>query len=399
MPHTRARHAVSLLLKKLKFSPVVAIQGARQTGKSLLVREILPKELDQSVYQTFDKTASKRFAEKNPDTYLDQYSEAHPLIIDEAQKVPEIFDAVKLEVDENRKPGRFILLGSTEFSKLSQVRESLTGRLSRIRLYALNLAEAFELPPHTSGNLSLIHSSTPRITRQKFLTYLKKGGMPGIFGIRDDEERSQAIEDWISLTIERDVHSFPRIAVDSDLCLQILQQIARLEEPTSTHIAKTLRRSPKIILKHLKVLLGLFVIHKLDPHPMSTGKPLYFLSDVSFAQSLGASFERSLYTWLVQEQLSQRSYRSDRHDQLYFYRTTKGSYIHLIVESKSKETAAIKLFSDEKLDLRELEVLKAFQNRFLGDKKIQLMGLGPSRFSFKSEPNQKIEIFPWEALA
>lgn len=293
-----------------------------------------------------------------------------------------------------------MLLGSTEFSKLTHIRESLTGRLSRIRLYPLNLAEAFELPPNACSDLSLVHpSSGPRITRQNFMTYLKKGGMPGIFAIRDDIERAAVIEDWIFLTIERDVHSFPKITVDSDLCLQILQQVARLPEPNATHIAKTLRRSPKIVLKHLKILLALFVLHKLDPHPLGTGKPLYFLCDVTFAQSLGATFERQLYTWLIQEQLSQRAYRSASQDQLFFYRTTKGSYIHLIIESKTQERVALKLFSEERLDLRELEILKAFHNHCSENNKIQLMGLGPSRFTFNSDPKQKIEIFPWESLA
>jgi len=71
------------------------------------------------------------------------------LVIDEAQKVPKIFDAVKYTVDQDRRPGRFVLTCSTEFSRETMIQESLTGRLSRLRLFPLTISETLELPLNT----------------------------------------------------------------------------------------------------------------------------------------------------------------------------------------------------------------------------------------------------------
>ena len=175
--------------KKLKFFPVVAIQGARQPGKSFLARHLLKEILPESKYLTFDQQTWKAEAQRAPHTFLTDHSGSGLLIIDEAQKVPAIFDAVKFEVDQNRIPGKFLLLGSTEFSKLAQIRESLTGRMGRVRLFPLILAET--LSPE---------SLSRSIERKQVLQYLHLGGMPGFFSVRDLEERSALIQDWIDLT-------------------------------------------------------------------------------------------------------------------------------------------------------------------------------------------------------
>ena len=70
MPHLRERTVTPLLIKKLSFSPVVAIQGARQTGKSVLARQILPAKIKGYTYISFDEFAQRDFARKNPDSYL-----------------------------------------------------------------------------------------------------------------------------------------------------------------------------------------------------------------------------------------------------------------------------------------------------------------------------------------
>src|SRR3989338_3377810 len=164
MPHLRNRHVLKLIEKRLKFSPVIALQGARQTGKSVLVRDILAKGLKTAKYISFDSRTAADFAEHRPDSFLSNYSDSHPLIIDEAQKAPAIFDAVKLSVDEDRRPGRYLLLGSTEFSHLTKIRESLTGRLSRIRLYPLTLGETHNLPMR-NFQMSHLFLDKPRMTR------------------------------------------------------------------------------------------------------------------------------------------------------------------------------------------------------------------------------------------
>lgn len=104
MPHQRKRYISPILIDKLRFSPVVAIHGARQTGKRFLVRELLAPELPESSYVTFDRSADRELAVNASEAFLEKYSASAPLIIDEAQKVPEIFDAIKFLVDRQRRP-------------------------------------------------------------------------------------------------------------------------------------------------------------------------------------------------------------------------------------------------------------------------------------------------------
>jgi predicted AAA+ superfamily ATPase len=392
MAHPRYRHIVSLLMKKLSFNPVLAIQGARQTGKSFLVRDLLSEHIRTLKYVTLDDYALREFIQTNPDLFLSQYPEALPLAIDEAQKSPKLFDAIKLKVDQKKTRGKFLLLGSTEFSKLNLIREALTGRMSRIRLFPLNIAETLALPPSPSKSLLLVNE-TPRFTRTQFMKYLNHGGMPGIFSVRDTSERESLLRDWIELTARRDALLFPKIKIDADLCLRILGKIATLEEPDAGSIAKSLKRDLRRIKTHLEALVTLFALHPLDPHPSGTGKRIYFLCDVAFAKILGASLERQMHTWLLQEQLSERAYRDDRESRLFYYRTPKGSKIHLIVES-GKKIAALKVLSEEKLNEKELEILKAFRTKNSIAKPL-LYALGAHRVS---DTKNKIEIYPWEAI-
>jgi predicted AAA+ superfamily ATPase len=398
MPHPRIRHATPLLLKKLKFSPVVAIQGARQTGKSFLVRELLSKSLPGLEYVSLDRRVDREFAASNPETFLERFPDASPLVIDEAQKSPAIFDALKYSVDSKRVPGRFLILGSTEFSKLSLIRESLTGRMSRLRLYSMNMAEAVGIALNPARRLSLLNE-TPRVSRSQLLQHLERGGMPGVFAIRDRSERESLLRDWLDLTTDRDAMLFPRVKADPDLCRQILEKVATIEEPDAGSIARALKRDLRRVKTHLEILTSLFALHVLQPHPAGTGKPWYFLCDVAFARLLGASFERQLHTWLVQEQLSQRSYRDLRDSVLHYYRTPKGRIVHLLVEDGTG-LSAIQIFSEERVLERDMALLKGLGHK-VSSSKVELLGLAPARASFPSGfgPKGRIELYPWESMA
>ena len=121
MSHSRKRYIIEFFFKKLAFSRVVTIQGCRQSGKSYLAKNLLLELLPECLYLTFDQKSLKTFAQDNPESFLSKYKDSSPLIIDEAQKVPDIFDAIKFEVDQNSQPGQYVLLGSTEFSKLLKI--------------------------------------------------------------------------------------------------------------------------------------------------------------------------------------------------------------------------------------------------------------------------------------
>ncbi len=394
MIHARMRHILPLLIKKLKYARVLSIQGARQTGKSFLARELLPQHFKKIKYETFDQLKTRSFAKKNPESFLNKNKSAFPFVVDEAQKVPDIFDAIKYEVDIRPRPGRFILLGSSEFSREAKIRESLTGRLSRTRLYPMNISETQSLSLNPSKHELLLNKNS-RVSREVLMRYLGRGGFPGIFSVRNDPERENLIKDWLDIVLNRDLLLFSQLNPNPDLAYEVLEQIALIRDTESIAVAKNLGAHPTEVLKNIKLLENLFVLHKLLPHASGCGKPRYFICDVGLASFLGANFSKQLCTWFLLEQLSQRSYKSLFKPRLYYYRSSRGGIIDLVVEPTPHKLLAIKILSTESYDLRDFEILKAFKRKNEKQNKVDLFALSPVQ---TQEDIDGIKIYPWEAV-
>ena len=392
--HIRDRYALTLLLKKLKFSPVVLIQGARQTGKSFLVRKILPAKNTKTLYKSLDINSVRVFAEQNPDSFVRDTEGQITLVIDEAQKVPALFDSVKSVVDENRIPGQFILLGSTEFSKLTNIRESLTGRASKLKIFPLTLSETKHLPLNSSEDLL---NQKSRVSRQDLFTYLRNGGMPGLFGIKNEMEKQEALKDWLDLASERDALSFSKLKIDSKLIQRLLEGIATLNDTSAGALSKYLRVDLRKIQTHLSVLKTLFVVHEIVPYPGSTGKSQHFLCDVGFLSFYNATFEKKIKSWIVQEVLAQIFYRQEAKKHLYYYRTPKGSILDLVVVENEKIKLCIKINPDESYNSKHFDLLRAFHKKYQSEfhQKSKLIGLSGTLERFK---DNSVEIFPWESI-
>ena len=116
--------------------PVVGITGPRQSGKSTLAKVVF----SDKKYVTFDDINMRRLAESNPNDFVMAFPDG--AIIDEAQKVPEIFDAIKMQVDKEKSvPGKFILTGSSQFRLRENISDSLAGRAAFLRLLPFSISE------------------------------------------------------------------------------------------------------------------------------------------------------------------------------------------------------------------------------------------------------------------
>jgi len=352
MPHPRRRFLTPVILKRLKFYPVLAMQGARQTGKSFLWKHLLAENLDALRYESLDDGTLQESAQRAPGQFLSQRLESHPLVIDEAQKSPALFDAVKLQVDQMRRPGRYVLLGSTEFSRLSRIRESLTGRMGRVRVFPLTLAESL--------GLNAKNHLTRAPTDADLSRYLATGGLPGICFIRSVSERELAFQDWLDLVCQRDIFQFKSLRLDSGVTQRILKQCALLEEPTASGIAKTLRLNAKTVLKHLDILCELFVLTRLDAHPSGTGKTHFLPFDVGVAQFLGASPIRLLQIFLLNELLVRDQCQNTKRSEFYHYRSTGKRQIHVIEVPADRPPVAHQLMDIERIRITDVQLLKAF---------------------------------------
>ncbi len=138
------RQAYSALIRLSEQFPVVAITGPRQSGKSTLTQISFPNKR----YISFDDKNYRELAKANPSDFLKASPDG--VIIDEAQKFPEIFDAIKLIIDkETHTPGKYILTGSSQFRLKQNISDSLAGRVGLLKLLPFSMQELYELPSVT----------------------------------------------------------------------------------------------------------------------------------------------------------------------------------------------------------------------------------------------------------
>lgn len=136
------------MLEALADSPVVLIHGPRQCGKSTLARKI--GDLLGYVYHTFDDDVLRAAADSDPIGFVGDLS--GKVILDEVQRVPELFTSLKVAIDRDRTPERFILTGSANVLLLPTLADSLAGRMEILRLHPLAQAELAGVRGHFLDN-------------------------------------------------------------------------------------------------------------------------------------------------------------------------------------------------------------------------------------------------------
>ncbi len=168
------------LLKLSNLVPCILLTGARQTGKTSLLKQIFP----DADYISFDSPALSDAAESSPDTFLNQFDKR--VILDEIQYVPSLFRHLKVKIDNDRKlKGKWILTGSQKFELMKEVSESLAGRLAVLELDTLSIAEV--------KNAGLNVDS-----------YLLRGGFPELW-VENDLTTNIFFNSYVLTYLERDL--------------------------------------------------------------------------------------------------------------------------------------------------------------------------------------------------
>src|SRR3989304_4397471 len=136
MPY-KQRILEKTVVRYLKLFPVVGVTGPRQSGKSTMLKHVLGEKYD---YVTFDDLRNVDRFHTDPEGFLRSYPDR--VIFDEVQRVPEIFSAIKLSVDQDRqRKGKFVLTGSSQFAFMKRVAESLAGRIGLLTLLPFPFSE------------------------------------------------------------------------------------------------------------------------------------------------------------------------------------------------------------------------------------------------------------------
>ncbi len=323
------RQAADDVVSRLKTSPVVALLGPRQCGKSTLAKLILSKRAD-SIYLDLEKP-SDLLKLSDPELYLGPHQD-HLVCLDEIQRRPEIFPVLRSLVDEKRIPGRFLVLGSASRDLLRQSSESLAGRISYIELTPLLFSEVL---------------GHPTLAASHWL----RGGFPESLLAASEEDSFRWRQDFIRTFLERDIPQLgfrmpaPMLERLWRMCAhhhaQLLNQ-SRLGE--SLGVSHTTTRS------YLDLLCETFMIRLLPPLLPNLKKRLvrspklyvrdsgtvHALLDIKNNEELSGHPIRgpSWEGWVVENILS-----SCPQWKASFYRTAKGAEMDLVLENGKRRVA------------------------------------------------------------
>ena len=320
------RKLQSVLERFARSFPVVAITGARQSGKTTLARGCF-RDL---AYVSLEDPIELSFAKEDPRGFLGRFAKG--AIFDEAQRWPDLFSHLQGIVDEDRTPGRFILTGSQQFGLMAGITQSLAGRVGMTRLLPLSLSE---IPVGREGSLDEM---------------ILRGSYPVLYSGSVDS--GDWLASYVATYVERDVRQVLEVRD-----LAVFQRFLRLCAGRTGQLLNLNALAGEAGISHstarawMSVLESSDIVYLLPPYHRNFGKrlvktpKLYFL-DVGLASwllgirttevlathpSRGALFET-----LVVSEFLKRRFNQGKPADLYFWRDNSGLEADLLFENEGR---------------------------------------------------------------
>ena len=333
-PSLLPRNATSRIRQALDRFPVVGIIGPRQCGKSTLVRDLLFGERTDVRILDLERQRDLARLERAED-YLESLA-GQTVVIDEVQVRPDLFRVLRPLVDDRRRPGRFVLLGSASPELVRGASESLAGRITYIELTPFRLSE---LPP-----------AIPQ------LRHWVRGGYPDALLAIDDEASLAWRDSYLEAYVTKDlpnIYPLEQPAVLRRLLRMLAGQHGELLN--LSNLARALGVAQPTVRRYVDLLTGSFIVRQLAPYAVNVKKrlvksPKAYLRDsgllhasldiVSAEQlrdsvAIGASFEG----YVIEEIAAAVSPRA----RLYFFRTHSGNEVDLVVIGHDGRMACVEV--------------------------------------------------------
>jgi predicted AAA+ superfamily ATPase len=375
-----SRHAAARLRTALADRPVVLLHGARQTGKTTLVRAVA--EEAGARYVTLDDLTMLAAARDDAAGFVAGF--AQPLVLDEVQRAPELLVAIKAAVDRKRIPGCFLLTGSSNVLLVPRVAESLAGRMEIVNLWPFSQGEieravegfidaAFgDAPPELSRA-----SSSVRLTE-----CILHGGYPEAFPIESAVRRRAWFDAYVTTILQRDVRDLARIEGLTELPRLLALLAARpMAQLNYADLSRGTGLPQSTLKRYFALLETVFLVRLLPPWHANIGKrlvktPKVLLTDTGLAAHLmgideaRVAHERSLLGGLLEsfvamELVKQASWSADP-PALYHFRTHEGDEVDLVLERRGGALVGIEVKSAARVtaaDFKGLRTLAAIAGR------------------------------------
>jgi predicted AAA+ superfamily ATPase len=359
------RHITDNVTVRMKDEQILALTGARQTGKTTLCEQEIPAATNLPfTYITFDDPDERLRFQKAAVSILESLDT--PLVIlDEVQKLPSLFDPLKLVADRDKKKKGlfrriFLLTGSSQFLLMRNVRETLAGRIALFNLHPLSLSEMMggestslldriwkkqKIGEHDRKDFFSLRPDVFRkmITlRDRHLTW---GGYPPVWQRQDETAKANWLKDYRKTYLERDIADVGQVA-DIDLFAQAQKILcARTANILSvSEVARDLSLSVNTVKRYIGLLTLSFQCNLLPPYYANVGKrlvksPKIFFPDTGLIRTIlgnlsissGAHYE----SWLFSELNKWRQLQPVA-PELFFYRTGGGREIDFLLVGEGR---------------------------------------------------------------
>ena len=194
------RHLAKHILKYAKQYPVLALVGPRQSGKTTLAKMLFP----EYKYLSLENIALRQRASQDPEGFLNDHGMY--IILDEAQNVPELFSYLQQRVDENQEPGQYILTGSSQFSLVENITQTLAGRIATFKLFPFSFLEIASYPEENGPAIfRQTHTGRKRWIADDLYQLLLTGFYPRIYDKHLDSDKWY--QNYVLTYVERDVRA------------------------------------------------------------------------------------------------------------------------------------------------------------------------------------------------
>ncbi len=353
------RHITPFLLEALSDTPVVLLNGPRQAGKSTLTQWVASHG-HPAQYVTLDDATTLAAAKNDPQGFLTRLE--GPVVIDEIQRVPELFLAIKAHVDRDRKPGRFLLTGSADVLLLPRLAESLAGRMEILTLWPFSQGE---IEKTQEGFIDALFSrSLPRLKKAQVqwpetIQRVLRGGYPEILDRPAESRQAAWFGSYITTILQRDVRDMSHI--EGLTTFPRLLALLASRAASLVNFSELSRSSaiPQSTLKrYMTILETTFLVQTLPPWSWNLSKrlvkaPKLVIADTGLmAHLLGLNKERLLQNpiltghvlenFVVMELKKQLGWNQTK-TQLFHFRTQTGQEVDMILEDLSGRIVGIEV--------------------------------------------------------
>lgn len=363
------------LTEALADTPVVLVHGPRQCGKTTLARAV--GDAAGYAYISFDDDVRRASAQTDPVGFVADLPDH--VVLDEVQRVPELFTALKAAVDRDRRPGRFLLTGSANVLLVPRLADSLAGRMEILRLHPLAQAE---LAAHRSGFLDALFGegfkagARARLGKE-LAERIAAGGYPAALTRPSSRRRAAWYRDYLETLVQRDVRGMARIsALDALPRLLTLAagQTARLLNVAD--LASPFQLSRPTIRDYVTLLARVFLLEELPPwhnnrlnrliktpklHLGDTGLVCALLGvDAAVLSADRPLLGQLLETFVFQELRRQASWQEEP-IAFYHFRDKDGAEVDIVLERGGQRLAGIEIKTSATVtssDFRGLQKLK-----------------------------------------